>query len=140
MAASTAQRRTYLGGDARRAEILRFAGELFCERSYDAVSIADVARAAGVARGLVNHYFGTKRGLFLEVVRAMLFVPDELLVAERTDGQLREEVRAMRSTGGYTPLSATAAPTWPLPVDRASAVIPTSRQCSRKPPIESPSG
>ena len=30
----------------------------------------------------------------------------------------------MRSTAGCAPLSATAAPTWPLPVDRASAAIP----------------
>ncbi len=92
MATPAAQRRTYLGGDARRAQILRVAAELFSERSYGAVSIAEVASAAGVARGLVNHYFGTKRGLFLEVVRAMLFVPDELLVAERHDGRQREQV------------------------------------------------
>ncbi len=92
MTASAAQRRTYLGADARRAQILRVAAELFSEHSYDAVSIAEIARAADVARGLVSHYFGTKRVLFLEVVRAMLFVPDELLVAERTDGRLREQV------------------------------------------------
>jgi AcrR family transcriptional regulator len=92
MAAPRADRRRYLGGDARRAQILRVAAELFSERSYDSVSIADVARAAGVARGLVSHYFGIKRDPFLEVVRAMLFVPDQLLVAEGTDGQVREEV------------------------------------------------
>jgi AcrR family transcriptional regulator len=92
MTTPTSQRRTYLGGDARRAQILRVAAELFRERHYDAVSIADVAAAAGVARGLVNHYFGTKRGLFLEVVSAMLFVPDELLVGGHRDGRLREEV------------------------------------------------
>jgi AcrR family transcriptional regulator len=78
MTARPEQRRTYLGGDARRAQILRVAAELFSERSYDAVSTEDVARAAGVARGLVHHYFGTKRRLFLEVVRAMLAVPDGL--------------------------------------------------------------
>jgi AcrR family transcriptional regulator len=32
----------------------------------------EVARAAGVRRGLVNHYFGTKRELFLAVVDDLL--------------------------------------------------------------------
>jgi AcrR family transcriptional regulator len=31
-----------------------------------------IAVAAGVRRGLVNHYFGAKRDLFIEVVREML--------------------------------------------------------------------
>jgi AcrR family transcriptional regulator len=92
MAAQAEQRRTYLGGDARRAQILRVAAELFSERNYDAVSTADVARAAGVARGLVHHYFGTKRHLFLEVVRAMLAVPDGLEVAAGGDARERTEV------------------------------------------------
>ncbi|TWG24611.1 TetR family transcriptional regulator [Actinoplanes teichomyceticus] len=48
---------------------------LFGERPYADVSTTDVARASGVARGLVNHYFGTKKELYLEVVRVMLTVP-----------------------------------------------------------------
>jgi AcrR family transcriptional regulator len=35
------------------------------------VSLDAVARAAGVTRGLVSHYFGTKRELYLAVVREM---------------------------------------------------------------------
>jgi AcrR family transcriptional regulator len=44
-----------------------------------------------VARGLVNHYFGGKRELYLEVVRAMMFVPplDEIHLPE---GDLRTRV------------------------------------------------
>ncbi len=48
---------------------------LFGERTYSAVSVSEIAREAGVARGLVNHYFGGKRQLYLEVVRRMLIVP-----------------------------------------------------------------
>jgi AcrR family transcriptional regulator len=58
--------------DARRAQILHCARELFATRSYTAVSMEDIALAAGVRRGLVNHYFGSKRGLFIDVVREML--------------------------------------------------------------------
>ncbi|MFI1995746.1 TetR/AcrR family transcriptional regulator [Actinoplanes sp. NPDC020271] len=61
--------------DARREQILSVAVRLFGERPYAEVSTTDVARDAGVARGLVNHYFGTKKELYLEVVRVMLTVP-----------------------------------------------------------------
>ena len=39
------------------------------------MSSAEVAREAGVARGLLHHYFGTKRDLYREVVRSMLRYP-----------------------------------------------------------------
>ncbi|WP_229069930.1 TetR/AcrR family transcriptional regulator [Actinoplanes sp. DH11] len=61
--------------DSRREQILAVAVRLFGRRPYSEVSTTDVARAAGVARGLVNHYFGTKKDLYLEVVRVMLTVP-----------------------------------------------------------------
>ncbi|GAA2871899.1 TetR family transcriptional regulator [Actinoplanes cyaneus] len=65
--------------DARREQILSVAVRLFGERPYPEVSTTDVARDAGVARGLVNHYFGTKKELYLEVVRVMLTVPEVAL-------------------------------------------------------------
>jgi AcrR family transcriptional regulator len=81
MPTGASQRRTYLEAEERRAQILRVAAQLFSERHYDAVSTAEVAEAAGVARGLVSHYFRTKRELYVEVVRSMLEVPDDLFPA-----------------------------------------------------------
>jgi AcrR family transcriptional regulator len=45
--------------------------ELFGSRPYPEVAMADVAAAAGVSHGLAFHYFETKRGLYLEVIRAV---------------------------------------------------------------------
>jgi AcrR family transcriptional regulator len=81
MPSGASQRRTYLEAEERRAQILRVAAQLFSERTYDGVSTADIAKAAGVARGLVNHYFRTKRHLYVDVVRSMLEVPDDLFPA-----------------------------------------------------------
>jgi AcrR family transcriptional regulator len=64
-----------LDHDERRAQILDCARRLFSERSYAAVSTSDIAREAGVARGLLHHYFGTKRELYLEVVRTLVRMP-----------------------------------------------------------------
>jgi AcrR family transcriptional regulator len=61
--------------DARREQLLRCATRLFGERPYPEVSTSDIAAEAGIARGLLNHYFGTKRDLYLEVVRRMVTVP-----------------------------------------------------------------
>ena len=59
-------------GDERRRRILAAARALFSERGYSDVSTTEIAAAAGVARGLINHYFGTKRALYVEVVREMV--------------------------------------------------------------------
>nr|WP_231508354.1 TetR/AcrR family transcriptional regulator [Nocardia carnea] len=70
--------------------------EMFGERPYAAVSTAELAQRAGVARGLINHYFGNKRDLYLAVVRRMVTLPrpDDLRVPagtarERIDASVR---------------------------------------------------
>ncbi|MGH3493950.1 MAG: TetR/AcrR family transcriptional regulator [Sciscionella sp.] len=64
-----------LDPDARREQIFHCASALFARRPYAEVSTADIAEAAGVARGLINHYFHTKRELYLQVLAAMVTLP-----------------------------------------------------------------
>ena len=71
----TARKRVRLDHDDRRAQILAAARKLFVQRPYSEVSMAELAEAAGVARGLLHHYFGAKRDLYLAVVRQVVRVP-----------------------------------------------------------------
>jgi len=75
MSTSPAPRWQRLEHDERREQILACARRLFSERNFASVSTSDIAREAGVARGLLHHYFGTKRELYLEVVRALMRMP-----------------------------------------------------------------
>ena len=52
----------------RREQILDAANALFAERAYDEVSIGDIANAAGVARGLVHHYFGGRKEVYIALL------------------------------------------------------------------------
>lgn len=52
-----------------RQRLVVAAVELFAERSYDDVAVADICQAAGVAHGLLFHYFGNKRGIYMEAIR-----------------------------------------------------------------------
>jgi len=79
--------------DARREQILACAIDLFGDRPYAAVSTTELASRAGVARGLINHYFGTKRDLYLAVVRRMVTIP-QVAVDTLPDGTLEERVDA----------------------------------------------
>ncbi|MET7772158.1 helix-turn-helix domain-containing protein [Nocardia sp. NPDC005366] len=92
-AAEPAPRRRRLEPDERRAQILACAIDMFGERPYAAVSTAELAQRAGVARGLINHYFGNKRDLYLAVVHRMVTLPkvDDMVVPTGTD---RERVDA----------------------------------------------
>lgn len=67
-----------LDPDARREQILHSARRLFAERTYAAVGTLEIAEAAGVTWGLIAHYFGGKRGLYLAVVRSLVEMPEEL--------------------------------------------------------------
>jgi AcrR family transcriptional regulator len=75
MATSPGPRWQRLDHDERRRQILDCASRLFSERTYASVSTSEIAAEAGVARGLLHHYFGTKRELYLAVVRSMMRTP-----------------------------------------------------------------
>ena len=74
-----------LEADARRELILNAAREAFVADGQ-ATSTTAIARRAGVTRGLVHHYFGTNRDLYLAVVAQ--------LAAELPD-VVRTDVRAL---------------------------------------------
>ena len=68
---------------ARRDQILDAANALFAERAYDEVSVEDIANAAGVTRGLVHHYFGGRKDVYVGLL--------ERIAAQRED-ELRRPV------------------------------------------------
>lgn len=58
--------------DLRREHLIAAAKLLFANASFEAVTIAQVAERAGVAKGTAYIYFANKESLFLELVRAEL--------------------------------------------------------------------
>jgi len=58
-----------MSSDDRREQLLRAGGELLGRRSYEEVSIDEIARAAGISKGLLYHYFPTKKDFLLAVLR-----------------------------------------------------------------------
>ncbi len=53
-----------LQNDERRALLLEHATALFATHGYDELSMSQVAAAAGISKGLLYHYFPSKRHLF----------------------------------------------------------------------------
>ena len=83
---------------------------LFSERGFSAVSTTEIAAEAGVARGLINHYFGTKRELYVEVVREMVRVPLPPVPEYVNGADARRSGSTSRSTAGWRWSRATARP------------------------------
>jgi AcrR family transcriptional regulator len=90
---NAAPRRRRMEPDERREQILACAIQLFGEHGYATVSTTELAKQAGVARGLINHYFGTKRDLYLEVVRRLVIIP-RFAVEQLPNGPLEVRVTA----------------------------------------------
>jgi AcrR family transcriptional regulator len=55
---------TRLPVDERRRQLLERATELFATHGYDELSMAKLAREAGISKPLLYHYFPSKRDLF----------------------------------------------------------------------------
>jgi AcrR family transcriptional regulator len=59
--------------------MLDAANDLIAERGYEEVSVEDIARAAGVQRGLVHHYFGGRTQVFLALLERLAAIGEEPL-------------------------------------------------------------
>ncbi len=80
----------------KRRVILRAAITVFAHHGYHTSRVADVAREAGVAYGLVYHYFGSKEDLLETIFRRtwsrMLEAVQEV---ERSGAPAREQLQAV---------------------------------------------
>jgi AcrR family transcriptional regulator len=83
-AVATPRWRRLEGGDRRR-QIIAVAQRLFADRPYSEVPTTEIAREAGVTHGLLTYHFGSKRNLYLAVLRASLHSPKSPTPAAGTD-------------------------------------------------------
>ena len=74
----------------KREQILAAAVRVFAERGYEATRISDIANEAGVAYGLVYHYFGSR-----DAIRDAVF--------RETWSRMLEAVRTAEQTAGSAP-------------------------------------
>ena len=71
--------------DERRAQLLELGTRLFAEHSYEDLSMAQIAREAGISKALLYHYFPSKEDFFRAALGeaaaelAQRTVPDESL-------------------------------------------------------------
>lgn len=83
------------GGPAVQEALITAAAELFARRGPKAVSVREVAAAAGVNHGLVHHYFGGKD----ELVEAVL---DHLAQRAAEEVATHEDASVIYADGGPT--------------------------------------
>jgi AcrR family transcriptional regulator len=86
---------TRLPVDERRGQLLELGAELFARHSFAELSMARIAREAGISKALLYHYFPTKHDFFLatlqqaaEEVRRRTEPDPELPPAEALAGSL----------------------------------------------------
>ena len=56
---------TRLENDERRRRLLELGARLFTEHAYDEISMARIAREAGISKALLYHYFPSKQEYFM---------------------------------------------------------------------------
>ncbi|MFC8350685.1 TetR/AcrR family transcriptional regulator [Streptomyces sp. NPDC057280] len=83
---------------ARRAELIAIGRRLFADRSYDALSMDDIARQAHVAKGLIYYYFQSKRGYYLAIIQDSVA---DLVTFAASGLQLPQVDRVQRTIDSY---------------------------------------
>ncbi|MFD4941207.1 TetR/AcrR family transcriptional regulator [Streptomyces sp. NPDC058409] len=87
------KRAARLSPDERRAQLVAIGLDMLADRSLDELSTDEVARRAGISRGLLFHYFDSKRDFYRAVVRQEC---DNFAAATEPDSSL-EPVPWLRS-------------------------------------------
>lgn len=100
-----------MSGTERRAQVLAIAATEFAEHGLHGASTETIARQAGITQAYVFRMFGTKKALFLELVRAAF---------ERVSGGMRD---AGEGKTGLDALSAMGAQYFDLLADRTGLLL-----------------
>jgi AcrR family transcriptional regulator len=89
---------TRLDVDERRRRLLARGAELFERHSYDELSMAAIAREAGISKALLYHYFPSKQAYFAATLEQ---AAGELAAAVEPDPALPPAEQLSRSVAAY---------------------------------------
>ena len=98
MAKPKPRKRERLDTGERRTRLLELGLSAFGTKPYDEVSIDDLAKAAKISKGLLYHYFPTKRAYYVAALRV---AAAQLLAETETDPSLPPLDRAPRGLVAY---------------------------------------
>ena len=84
--------------DERRRRLLDLGTELFARHSYDELSMAAIAREAGISKALLYHYFPSKSDFFQATLRQ---AADELAARTEPDPELPPIEALLKSLDAY---------------------------------------
>lgn len=84
--------------EARRKQLVSLGVTFFTRQSYDVVAIDDIAKAAGISKGLLYHYFPTKRDFYVACVQES---SHDLLTMTAPDATLPPEARLVQAIEAY---------------------------------------
>jgi len=97
--APPAQPRRTERGEQRRLALLQTAQEVFLERGYEGASIEEIVRRVGGSKASLYSYFGSKEGLFFEILIAQTEAfMNELRVPLVADVNLEKTLRRIGTT------------------------------------------
>src|SRR5947209_4307701 len=113
-----------LGVDERRRQLLDAGAALFAEQAYEEISMRDIAKAAGVSKPLLYHYFRSKTELFKAAVAEHAA---ELQAAIEPGGEAAALEQLARSLDKYLEWIETNARTW-AKLMQSAAALPEARE------------
>jgi TetR/AcrR family transcriptional regulator len=83
-----------------REELMRAALTLFTQRGYSATTVRELVEAAGATKPVLYYYFGSKEGLFLELMRTHFGRLEAVVDVYRNgEGSVRARLTAMLDAG-----------------------------------------
>ena len=85
--------RRRLSAEERRERILEAAQEVFAARGYEAASIGEIAKAAGIAPSVIYDHFPSKRNLHMELLQRQATELFELTTRPVQNESFEERVR-----------------------------------------------
>src|SRR5260370_36139188 len=82
----------------RRQRLVEIGMDLFGHRSYEEISIDDIAAMADISKGLLYYYFPTKRDFYIAVIQ---YAAEQLLNQTEPDPGLEPKERLRSSLKAY---------------------------------------
>ena len=93
-----------------RDKLLEVGTELFSERGFAAVSIRELAQAAGTNSAMISYYFGGKEGLYREVLESQFSTLVRTM--KESIGDSPDPLKSFRALGEALFMSSQKLPCW----------------------------